>query len=247
MMQPRVILRTLATFEGRPLRVAVLLFCLTTLFFVTTSSTLVSAREPAPKKVPLPGPSDAPVKTVKVPQPADFKSTHFLLHTDLPSKDAHDLLNRLETMLKLIANYWGHPPLGTIECYVVKDLGCWPEGTLPVQGRAKIQQGRGRHPGRNAQSRQPNRGGQGRRLCHGRSWYPAARSGARLLRSNVWQDGSAVVLRGHGRDGPVLASRRRQRPLPRLHDQVHPLGAAQAARRNPGRGRHAAAGQAGGV
>jgi hypothetical protein len=137
MLHSRVISRTFAIPDRRPLRVAALLFCLATL------STLVSAREPASKKVPSPGPSDAPVKTVKVSQPADFKSTHFLLHTDLPSKEAHDLLNRLETMLKLIANYWGHPPLGTIECYVVKDLGCWPEGVLSAQGRAKIQQGAG--------------------------------------------------------------------------------------------------------
>ncbi len=107
----------------------------------------LEAREPTAKKSQLPGPSgEAPVvKTAKpqVHKPADFKSTHFLIHTDLPSKEAHELLNRLELMLKLISNYWGHPPLGMIECYVVKDLSCWPDGSLAGQGRAKIQQGAG--------------------------------------------------------------------------------------------------------
>jgi hypothetical protein len=44
-------------------------------------------------------------------------------------------------MLGLISKYWGHPPVGTIECYVVKDLTAWPQGTLPADGDAKIRQG----------------------------------------------------------------------------------------------------------
>ncbi|MBI3837616.1 MAG: hypothetical protein HY288_06750 [Planctomycetia bacterium] len=95
------------------------------------------------KKIELPGPSDAPVVRIPHPQPrkpTDFKSTHFLVHTDLPSKEAHELLNRLEMMLGLISKYWGHPPVGIIECYVVKDLNVWPPGSLHPTGQAKIAQ-----------------------------------------------------------------------------------------------------------
>ena len=104
------------------------------------------AADPA-KKVQLPGPSDAPpvVKTVKPSghKPTDYKSTHYLIHTDLPSKEAHELLNRLEVMLGLISKYWAEKPMGTIECYVVKDLQNWPEGSLDPSGRAKIEEGAG--------------------------------------------------------------------------------------------------------
>ena len=76
-------------------------------------------------------------------KPADFKSTHFLIHTDLPSKDAHELLRRLEVMLGLVAKYWGQPLNGTIEAYVVKDLANWPADSLDPAGRAKIETGAG--------------------------------------------------------------------------------------------------------
>lgn len=106
----------------------------------------LAAREASRPKVQLPGPSDAPgEKSIKpLPhKPADFKSTHFLIHTDLSSKEAHELLKRLEQMLVLVAKYWNHPPVATIECYVVKDLKHWPAGSLLPAGRAKIQQGAG--------------------------------------------------------------------------------------------------------
>lgn len=71
---------------------------------------------------------------------ADYESAHFLLHTDLPAKEAKELLARLETMISLISKYWGRPPVGVIECFVVKDLGKWPAGSLDPQGRYKIEQ-----------------------------------------------------------------------------------------------------------
>jgi hypothetical protein len=94
------------------------------------------------KKVELPGPSDVVQKsrTVSVAAPADFRSTHFFLHTDLAPKQARELLGRLETMLGLISKYWNHPPSGTIELFVVDDLKHWPEGSLEAAGRAKIEQ-----------------------------------------------------------------------------------------------------------
>ncbi|MBN2577531.1 MAG: hypothetical protein JXB10_00885 [Pirellulales bacterium] len=82
-------------------------------------------------------------KTVGV---RDFRSPHFLVHTDLEPEAARDLLKRLETMLKLIAAYWGRPPSGIIECWVVKDLQAWPPEMLQQfdpQGLAKIKEGAG--------------------------------------------------------------------------------------------------------
>lgn len=98
-----------------------------------------------PKRVELPGPSDAPLKvrSVRVPSPDDFRSTHFVLHTDLAPKDARELLHRLEVMLGLISKYWNQPPTGIIECYVVDDLKNWPADSLDPAGRRKIEEGAG--------------------------------------------------------------------------------------------------------
>jgi hypothetical protein len=56
----------------------------------------------------------------------DFHSAHFLVHSDLSSKEAEDLLKRLEKMLPLVSGYWGRSPVGTLECWVIKDLSKWP-------------------------------------------------------------------------------------------------------------------------
>jgi hypothetical protein len=56
----------------------------------------------------------------------DFSSLHFLVHTDLDSKEANDLLRQLETELKFIATYWGRPPSGVLECYIAKNFDAWP-------------------------------------------------------------------------------------------------------------------------
>lgn len=77
-------------------------------------------------------------------KPADFTSPHFLVHTDMSAAEAKELLTRLETMLVLISTYWGKPPSGTIECYVVKDMANWPEGSIPsARGVAQIEAGAG--------------------------------------------------------------------------------------------------------
>jgi hypothetical protein len=115
---------------------------------ITLGVSSVGAGDTAPKRaVRLPGPSDGEVRTSTLPEaprkPTDFKSAHFIIHTDLKSKEAHDLLNRLEVMLSLISKYWGQPPVGTIECYVVRDLAAWPEGSIPPEGLAKIRQSAG--------------------------------------------------------------------------------------------------------
>lgn len=74
---------------------------------------------------------------------ADYRSEHFLVHTDLSPADAQDLLDRLETMLSLISAYWARPCVGIIECYVVEDLSKWPTGAIPEEGLAHIQAGAG--------------------------------------------------------------------------------------------------------
>ena len=82
-------------------------------------------------------------KKAETPQPAgppDYRSSNFLLHTDLPADDANDLLKRLETMLALISKYWGKPNKQTIEMFVVRDLEVWPADSLEPAGRESIQQ-----------------------------------------------------------------------------------------------------------
>ena len=75
--------------------------------------------------------------------PADYRSQNFILHTDLSSAEAKELLSRLETMLGLISKYWGRPCSGPVECYVVKDLGNWSGKKLDPAGLAKIAEGAG--------------------------------------------------------------------------------------------------------
>ncbi len=71
-------------------------------------------------------------------KPRDVRSAHFLLHTDVSDRNAQILLDTLETMIVLVSNYFGRPPAGLIECYVVRDLQQWPPGLIPPEGVAKI-------------------------------------------------------------------------------------------------------------
>jgi len=71
-------------------------------------------------------------------KPRDLRSAHFLLHTDISDRNARILLDKLETMIALVSQYYGRMPKGIIECYVVRDLANWPPGTIPPEGVAKI-------------------------------------------------------------------------------------------------------------
>lgn len=74
----------------------------------------------------------------------DYRSQNFYIHTDLTAPEAKDLLQRLETMLVLLAAYWGKPPNSITEMYVIKDLKNWPPGSLPDEdGRMMVQGGGG--------------------------------------------------------------------------------------------------------
>ncbi len=75
--------------------------------------------------------------------PRDFRSKNFVIHTDLSDEDAQELLGRLENMVKLISTYWGRPCRQVIECYVVKDLANWPQGSIEPEGLRSIRDGAG--------------------------------------------------------------------------------------------------------
>jgi len=75
--------------------------------------------------------------------PQDYRSRNFLIHTDLPKEEAEELLERMETMLKLISKYWGARCRKVIECYVVKDLSKWPPNSINPEGLAHIRAGGG--------------------------------------------------------------------------------------------------------
>jgi len=72
--------------------------------------------------------------------PRDLRSANFLLRTDISDRSARILLDKLETMIALVSQYYGRPPNGLIECYVVRDLNNWPPGTFPPNAVAKIQE-----------------------------------------------------------------------------------------------------------
>jgi hypothetical protein len=82
-------------------------------------------------------------KSEKAMGPTDYRSEHFIVHSDLNKQEADELLGRLETMLSLISAYWQRPCAGIIECYVVKDLANWPPGQIPEEGLGHIQRGAG--------------------------------------------------------------------------------------------------------
>jgi hypothetical protein len=82
--------------------------------------------------------SKSAAKSADLAGPADYRSQHFFLHTDLAPADAQELLDRLEYMLSIISAYWGRPSSGIIECYVVDDLSKWPSGSLDPDGVRSI-------------------------------------------------------------------------------------------------------------
>jgi hypothetical protein len=68
----------------------------------------------------------------------DVRSHSFLLHTDLADREAGELVQRLETMLRQISTYWGRPMQGIIECYVVRDFRHFPLDAMDARGIAGI-------------------------------------------------------------------------------------------------------------
>jgi len=76
--------------------------------------------------------------STKIQRPHEVRSQHFLLHTDISERDTRILLDKLERMLGLISKYFGRPPSGVIECYVVHDIRQWNDYPIPANAKQKI-------------------------------------------------------------------------------------------------------------
>ena len=72
--------------------------------------------------------------------PRDVRSQHFLLHTDVSDRQGQMLLDKLETMIELVSNYYRRPSRGLIECYVVRDIQNYPAETFPEGAIEKIRE-----------------------------------------------------------------------------------------------------------
>jgi len=78
--------------------------------------------------------------------PQFYASKNFQVLTDLPPEEAKELLTRLETMLKLVAGYFGSPLRKPIKMYVIKDFSAWPQSELDKLdegGVESVRQGNG--------------------------------------------------------------------------------------------------------
>jgi len=71
--------------------------------------------------------------------PRLIRSAHFRFLTDVSDREAQIILDKLETMVRLLTMYFGRAPTGFIDGYIVHDLSKWPEGLLKEPaGIAKI-------------------------------------------------------------------------------------------------------------
>ena len=166
--------------------------------------------------------------------PRDLQSPHFLLHTDISDRSAKMLLDKLETMITLVSQYFGRNPVGLIECYVVRDLAQWPERTFPPEAVAKIQEPAG-------VTLSLTVGQTTRSVVYSCDQHGVVQheSDPRLLLADVRQHGADLVFRGLGRNGALLEkgpSVRRSRT--RGHRLPETRSAQEDARHRGGRPDH---------
>lgn len=108
------------------------LCCLTALIAGGRSERICAQTPAAPSRPADPAAQSAAANdSAAKSQICDYKSKHFLVHSDLPKEEAEALLERLEATIGGVAKYWGRPCRGKIECYVVDDLDNWPDEALP--------------------------------------------------------------------------------------------------------------------
>lgn len=69
--------------------------------------------------------------TVSVPK--TFRSSHFVVQTDLDAEATSQLLESLETTLLEVVRYWKSPLKNRIRCYIVDDLKNWEDVEFPNQ------------------------------------------------------------------------------------------------------------------
>jgi hypothetical protein len=72
-----------------------------------------------------------------------IRTRNFVIHTDLTEEEAKTLLERMETLLRQLSNYWGRPMKGTIECFVVRDFNNFPPETVDSRGMDGIKTAEG--------------------------------------------------------------------------------------------------------
>ncbi|MAI31474.1 MAG: hypothetical protein CMM07_07380 [Rhodopirellula sp.] len=78
--------------------------------------------------------SDEPQK------PRLIRSQHYAFMTDISERQARIILDKLETMVMILSQYFGQVPSGIVEGFIVHDLAGWPDGLLKEPaGIAKIQ------------------------------------------------------------------------------------------------------------
>lgn len=78
--------------------------------------------------------------------PQVYKSRNFHVMTDLSREDSGELLQRLETMLRLVSAYFGRRNPRPIEMYVIDDFENWPAEQLAKmspEGVATVRAGGG--------------------------------------------------------------------------------------------------------
>ncbi len=78
--------------------------------------------------------------------PQTYTSAHFQVFTDLSEEKSNELLERLETMLKLVSGYWGKPLRKPIRMFVVDNFENWGVDDLSkmdASGLASIRSGGG--------------------------------------------------------------------------------------------------------
>ena len=76
--------------------------------------------------------------TLQAANVGSYRSKNFIVHSDDDPDRSKELLERLETLLKIVSEYWRRPNRRLIECCVVKDLKNWPSGRLPQLAIEKI-------------------------------------------------------------------------------------------------------------
>ena len=78
--------------------------------------------------------------------PQVYKTRNFHVMTDLSREDSGELLQRLETMLRLVSAYFGRRNPRPIEMYVIDDFENWPAdqlATMSPEGVAMVRAGGG--------------------------------------------------------------------------------------------------------
>ena len=84
--------------------------------------------ESAPHERPAGDAADAPGNATAL---QEFRTRHFIVHTDLDESLLRPRLARMEKVLTLASRYWGQRLQGPIECYLVADLDHWRAADLP--------------------------------------------------------------------------------------------------------------------